>query len=90
MIEVVHTTTTVLFDEPVWKHLVTLVGSISEGAIIEVVFITFVGAQTLLSVNLVLRKCKVFAQFEVLREPISGSNFAIFDVLFARIRGFAS
>ena len=32
---------------------------------------------------------KVFAQYELLRKPISSTNFAIFDVLCARIRSFA-
>ena len=32
--------------------------------------------------NLAVRQCKVVAQFEVLREPIFGSNFAIFFVVF--------
>ena len=33
-------------------------------------------------VNLAVRQCTIVAQFEVLREPIIGSNFAIFRVLF--------
>ena len=35
-----------------------------------------------------VRQCKVFAQFEVLPEPISSTDFAVFDVLCARIGGF--
>ena len=41
-------------------------------------------------VNLVVHRTKVFAQFEVLHEPIIGANFAIFDVLRACIQGFVS
>ena len=40
-------------------------------------------------INMAVRQCKVVAQFEVLREPIFGPNFAIFVVLCARCRGFA-
>ena len=39
-------------------------------------------------VNLVVHRTKVFAQFEVLHEPIFGAKFAIFDVLRACIQGF--
>ena len=34
-------------------------------------------------------KNNVFAQFQVLREPTFGANFAIFDVFCANIRGYA-
>ena len=40
-------------------------------------------------VNLTVHSSRAFA-LEVLHGPISGSNFAIFHVTFARIRGFAS
>ena len=41
-------------------------------------------------VNLVVGECKVFAQFEALRESVFGISFTIFYVLVERIPGFAS
>ena len=52
-------------------------------------FRSLMGHENCLLLNLVVRKSKVFVQFVVLHEPIFGSNFATFDLFFARIRGFA-
>ena len=47
-------------------------------------------AQTRCSlVNLVVRRTKVCAQFECLRDQIFGTNFVISDVFCASIRDFA-
>ena len=39
-------------------------------------------------VNLVARHSRVFAHFEVLREPVSNSILAILEMLFIIVRGF--
>ena len=40
--------------------------------------------------SLVFHKIAVSVQFEIVHEPIFGSNIAIIDVFLARVRGFAS
>ena len=49
----------------------------------------WIGHQKCLLLNLAVHKSQVFGQFELLHEPTFGSNFAVVDVLVARIRGFA-
>ena len=44
--------------------------------------------QNCLLLNLAVHKSRVFGQLELLHEPIFGSNFAVVDVFFARIRCF--